>query len=178
MISQNPPAGEDAAPGTAIDLVVSTGLEEFPVPNDLTGRSEGDVGFILGNLGLTVVFDTEFSSEVLKGFVIRTDPAAGATVNKADRITVYVSKGPEPVDVPNLIGSTEDQARSALQALGLVLRVNATKIEVAPDKDGLVAEQLPAAGAKVEPGSTISITLGRAPVTTTTQATTTTTAAP
>ncbi len=178
VISQNPPAGEDAAPGTAIDLVVSTGLEEFPVPNDLTGRSEGDVGFILGNLGLTVVFDTEFSSEVLKGFVIRTDPAAGATVNKADRITVYVSKGPEPVDVPNLIGSTEDQARSALQALGLVLRVNATKIEVAPDKDGLVAEQLPAAGAKVEPGSTISITLGRAPVTTTTQATTTTTAAP
>ncbi len=180
VISQNPPAGEDAAPGTAVDLVVSTGLEEFPIPDDLVGRSEGDVGFILGNLGLIVVFDTEFSSEVLKGFVIRTDPTAGATVNKGDQVTVYISDGPEPVSVPNVIGSNEDQARSALEALGLAVRVNTTTIEVSPELDGLVAEQLPAPGTSVEPGSTVSITLGKAPptTTTTTAATTTTTAAP
>ncbi len=179
VISQDPPAGEDAAPGTAVNLVVSTGLEEFPIPGDLIGRSEGDVGFILGNLGLTVVFDTEFSSDILKGFVVRTDPTGGTTVMKGDRITVYVSDGPEPVEVPNLLGSTEDQARSAVQALGLVLRVTATTIEVSPDQDGLVAQQVPAAGSEAEPGSTVTVTLGRAPATTTTtQATTTTTAAP
>jgi serine/threonine-protein kinase len=160
--------------------VVSTGLEEFPIPDDLVGRSEGDVGFILGNLGLNVVFDTEFSSEVLKGFVIRTDPTGGATVNKGDQVTVYVSDGPEPVSVPNVVGSNEDQARSALEALGLAVRVNTTTIEVSPDLDGLVAEQLPASGTSVEQGSTVSITLGKAPptTTTTTAATTTTTAAP
>jgi len=173
VISQDPPAGEDAAPGTAVNLVVSTGLEEFPIPGDLIGRSEGDVGFILGNLGLTVRFDTEFSSDVLKGFVVRTDPAAGATVNKGDAVTVYVSDGPEPVDVPDVVGQTESQARSTLEALGLAVRVNATTIEVAPDQDGLVAEQLPAAGSQVEPGSTVSITLGKAPTTTTTTTTTT-----
>lgn len=178
VIAQDPPAGEDAAPGTAVDLVVSTGLEEFPIPNDLVGRSEGDVGFILGNLGLTVVFDTEFSADILKGFVVRTDPGIGVTVNKGDTVTVYVSDGPEPVAVPNVIGSTQDQARSALEALGLAVRVAATTIEVSPDQDGLVAEQLPAAGTEVEPGSTISITMGRAPTTTTTQAPTTTTTSP
>jgi beta-lactam-binding protein with PASTA domain len=59
----------------------------------------------------------------------------------------------------------------------LVVRVNSTTIEVSPDRDGLVAEQLPAAGTLVDPGSTVSITLGEAPTTTTTE-TTTTTAAP
>jgi serine/threonine-protein kinase len=173
VISQDPPAGEDAAPETAVNLVVSTGLAEFPVPDDLIGRSEGDVGFRLGNLGLEPVFDTEFSSEILEGFVIRTEPVGGATVKKGDQVTVYVSEGPEPVVVPNLIGRTEEQARSALEALGLVIRVNATTVEVAPDQDGLVAEQIPAAGAEVEPGSTISVTLGEAPTptTTTTEAT-------
>lgn len=163
VISQEPLAGEDAAPGSAVNLVVSTGLEEFAIPDDLAGRSEGDVGFILGNLGLEVIFETEFSPDILRGFVVRTDPAGGATVMKGDQVTVYVSDGPEPVVVPNLLGISEDQARSALEALGLVIRVNATTIDVLPEQDGLVAEQLPAADAEVEPGSTVSVTLGRAP---------------
>ena len=170
VISQDPPAGEDAARGTAVNLVVSTGLEEFPIPDDLTGRSEGDAGFILGNLGLTVVFDTEFSTEILKGFVVRTDPAAGATVNKGDLVTVYVSEGPEPVVIPSLIGTTVDQAGAALEALGLNIRVNATTIEVSAERDGLIAEQFPAADVEVDPGSTVSVTLGKAPAPTTTTA--------
>ena len=177
VISQDPPAGQDAAAGTAVNLVVSTGLEEFPIPTDLAGRSEGDAGFILGNLGLSVVFETEFSSETLKGFVVRTEPPGGTTVKKGDRVMVYVSNGPEPVVVPNLVGATQDQARSALEALGLVIRVNTTTVEVPADQDGLVAEQLPAPGTEVQPGTTVSVTLGKAPPppTTTTQATTTTT---
>jgi serine/threonine-protein kinase len=174
VISQDPPAGEDAAPETPVNLVVSSGLEDFPIPDDLIGRSEGDVGFILGNLGLEPIFETEFSDEILEGFVIRTEPAGGATVKKGDQVTVFVSEGPEPVEVPNLIGQTEDQARSALEALGLVIRVNAATVEVSPEMDGLVAEQLPAAGTEVEPGTTVSVTLGAAPATTTTSTTTTT----
>jgi serine/threonine-protein kinase len=168
VISQDPPAGEDAAPGSAVNLIVSTGLEEFAIPDDLVSRSEGDAGFVLGNLGLEVVFETEFSPDVLRGFVIRTEPAGGTTVMKGDQVTVYVSDGPEPVVVPNLVGASEEQARSALEALDLVIRVNATTIEVIAERDGLVAEQLPAAGAEVEPGSTVSVTLGQAPPPTTT----------
>jgi serine/threonine-protein kinase len=171
VVSQDPPAGQEAASGTAVNLVVSTGLEEFPIPGDLTGRSEGDVGFILGNLGLSVVFDSEFSPEIPKGFVVRTDPAGGATVKKGDQVTVYVSQGPEPVVVPNLVGSTQDQARAALEDLGLVIRVNAATVEVLAERDGLVAEQLPAAGVEVEAGTTVSVTLGKAPPPTTTTTT-------
>ena len=171
VISQDPPAGEDSAPETPVNLVVSTGLAEFPIPDDLIGRSEGDVGFRLGNLGLEPVFETEFSSEILEGFVIRTEPGGGATVKKGDQVTVFVSEGPQPVVVPNLVGRNEAQARSALEALGLAIRINATTIEVSPDQDGLVVEQVPAAGAEVEPGATISVTLGEAPPPTTTSTT-------
>jgi serine/threonine-protein kinase len=170
VISQDPPAGEDAASGTAVNLVISTGLEEFPIPDDLVGRSEGDVGFILGNLGLSVVFETEFSSEILKGFVVRTEPTAGLTVKKGDPVTVFVSEGPEPVVIPSVIGMTETDARTVLEALVLEVRVAATTIEVAPEQDGLVVEQSPAADTEVEPGSTVTLTLGRAPTTTTTLA--------
>ena len=62
---------------------------------------------------------------------------------------------------------------AALEALGLVIRVNATTVEVAPEQHGLVVDQLPAAGVEVEPGTTISVTLGEAPPTTTTETTTT-----
>ena len=167
VISQDPPAGEDAAPGTAVNLVVSTGLQEFPIPDDLVGRSEGDVGFILGNLGLSVVFDIEFSSEILKGFVVRTEPAAGVTVKKGDPVTVFVSDGPEPVVIPSVLGMTETEATAALEALDLQVRVAATRIEVDPEQDGLVVEQSPAADTEAEPGSTVTLTLGRASTTTT-----------
>ncbi len=168
VIAQEPVAGEDATPGTAVNLTVSTGLEEFAIPDDLVGRSEGDVGFILGNLGLEVVFETEFSMEVLKGFVVRTEPPGGATVMKGDQVTVFVSDGPEPVVVPNLVGKTVDQATLDLEARGLVIRVNEATVEVPAERDGLVAEQLPAAETVVETGSTVSVTLGEAPRPTTT----------
>ena len=168
VISQDPAAGEEASADTPVDLVVSTGLEEFTIPVDLAGRSEGDASFILANLGLEVDFDSEFSPDILEGFVVRTDPPAGATVKKGDQVVVYTSDGPEPVVVPNLVGVTEDQARTALEALGLEIRVAATTVEVIAERDGLVAEQLPEAGAEVDPGSTVSVTLGKAPGVTTT----------
>jgi beta-lactam-binding protein with PASTA domain len=77
---------------------------------------------------------------------------------------------------------TENQARSALEAVNLQLRVsNSTQPVADPGQDGLVVDQVPDPGTTVDQGATITVTLGEfipPPTTTTLPATTTTTPGP
>ena len=66
----------------------------------------------------------EYSDDVEEGKVIRTDPEAGAELEKGATLTVYISKGKqkddnENVSVPGLLGMTKDQAEKALTEKGL-----------------------------------------------------------
>lgn len=162
VINQSPPGGTTAAPGTAVDLVVSSGPAAIEVP-DVSGRSSDQAVIRLTRDGFTnIETQEEFSPNVLAGFVIETNPAAGQVVPTEATITVIVSKGPEPVSVPNLSGMSQGQAQSALNALGLTLVVSADTVPV-PLNSGLVgnvAEQSPGQGQEVEVGSQVVVKLG------------------
>ena len=72
------------------------------------------------------------------------------------------SIGPEPVEVPDLIGDSTGQAEQALNALGLLMAVSGDTVEV-PIASGLignVAEQSPGQGTIAEVGSTVTVKLG------------------
>jgi serine/threonine-protein kinase len=104
----------------------------------------------------------EFSPDILTGFVIETNPAAGQVVPKEATIIVSVSKGQEPVPVPDLTGLTPQQAQAQLSTIGLVLVVSPETIDV-PLASGLVgniAEQSPAPGVVVDVESQVSVKLG------------------
>jgi serine/threonine protein kinase/beta-lactam-binding protein with PASTA domain len=162
VISQDPKAGEKYPPGTEVSIVVSTGPQTVVIPSDLAGRSEVNVTFILGQLGLLFQSEQEYSDTVAEGQVIRTEPAAGQVVTVGDMVTVFVSQGPEPVEVPDLTGMTEDQARAAVTEVGLTLTVSAATVEVPPDQDGRVASQTPTPGTLMPPGRNVEIVLGKA----------------
>jgi serine/threonine-protein kinase len=151
---------------------VSTGPETVAIPSDLAGRSEVNVTFILGQLGLLFESQQEYSDTVAEGLVIRTEPAAGTIVTVGDSVTVFVSQGPEPVEVPDLTGMTEDQARTAVTQVGLTLTVSAATVEVPPDQDGRVVSQTPAPLALVPLGRSVEVILGKAPPPTTLPSTT------
>jgi serine/threonine-protein kinase len=94
--------------------------------------------------------------------VIETNPAAGQTVPREATITILVSQGPEPVDVPNLKGMTTSQAEQTLNTLGLLISISSETVEV-PISSGLVgnvAEQDPTDGTTVDVGSTVTVKLG------------------
>jgi serine/threonine-protein kinase len=159
-----------------VNLVVSTGPEVVIVPN-VVGASQLEATNELLDLGLRPRVNEEFSDTAPAGEVIRTDPPAGTEAVVGDTVLVVVSDGPTPVQVPTLIGLTENQARNALTNLGLVPNVSNTRQPVAdPAQDGLVVSQIPAAGNTVPKGTTVTITLGQyqAPPTTTSSTTTTT----
>ncbi len=175
VIDSSPVAGVEIGPAVPVDLVVSSGPEIFPLP-DLTGEAERDAIIALTELGLRFAVNEEFDDDVLNGLVIRTDPEPGVEVESGDTILLVVSLGPEPIPAPDLTGMTEQQARSALEAVGLVLRVSAATQQVADEsQDGTVVDQIPSAGTELAPGDVVTVTLGEfiPPPTTTTTTTTT-----
>ncbi len=178
VISQAPAAGTSQPPDTEVSLTVSSGPDSVLL-EDLTGRSARDAVSTLEGLGLTVQSVDEFHPTIDVGSVIRTEPGPGQ-VPLESTVLLVISKGPEPVAVPNLIGKTEAEAKSLLDSLGLVLRVSATRVDAGPDLAGLVAEQSPGRDVLILPGEVVSVNLGAevAPTTTSVPPPTTTVPAP
>jgi serine/threonine-protein kinase len=170
VIEQSPAAGVEVGAGTPINLVVSSGPEVITLP-DLAGMSQLDAIAQLTELGLKFSVNEEFSDEVTFGDVIRTDPEVGTQVLSGDTILLIVSKGAEPVEVPSLIGLTEDEAQLVLDDLGLILNVsNSTQPVGDPAQDGKIVDQIPSEGNIAGPGDIVTVTIGefQPPPTTTT----------
>ncbi len=107
----------------------------------------------------------EFSPHIEPGRVINQDPKAGSKSEKGTKINLTISKGVEPieeVEVPDLKGKTPEEARQALTALGLTAGaadgVNSDEV-----KKGLVADQSPRAGMKIEKGQTVNLQISLGP---------------
>lgn len=93
--------------------------EMITVPN-LAGVEEGvALNQVAGQFDTIV--EREPSDEVAEGTVIRTDPEAGAQLEKGKTLTIIVSSGPPPALLPELNGLTLEGARQALESIGLVV---------------------------------------------------------
>jgi len=170
VIDQSPAAGQKQPPETPIDLWVSTGPDSVLI-EDLRGRPEIDATFVLESLNLIIERDEEFDEEVEEGRVARTEPMAGSVVAAGSIVKLWISLGPEPVVVPNIVGMTPEAARVALEELNLLYRESVTTVQVEEAFNGLVAEQSVGAGTEVDPGTTVTATIGEAPPPTTTTTT-------
>jgi len=182
VIDQDPEAGEPLPPGSAVRLTVSNGPGSAEVP-DVVGMSAAEAANRLGQAGFTVVEQTEASDEP-EGTVLRTDPPAGTDHDRSEPVTVVVSTGePATIDVPDVRGLTESEARAQLSSAGFSNVVVQAQLVTDEDDVGRVISQSPGGGAQAAPEDTITITVGRAPLaeettTTTTSSSTTTTTEP
>lgn len=98
-----------------------------------------------------------WGTEEDKGKVIDQSPAAMAEVDLESKVDLKVSKGEKPIEkvsVPSLIGLTADEARQALEDIGLVAdQQQAYSASVEKDR---VVSQATDANKEVEIGSTVS----------------------
>ncbi|HQL94429.1 MAG TPA: PASTA domain-containing protein, partial [Candidatus Hydrogenedentes bacterium] len=122
VMSQSPPAVVAwVLPGTRVDMEVSMGPEPVMVPIAV-GRQRSVVETVLTGAGLAVGTVTEsYSATVPVGYVMSQNPAAGASVPAGSAVALTVSKGPELVTVPNVVGMTQAEATTALLAAPLTL---------------------------------------------------------
>jgi serine/threonine-protein kinase len=94
VFDQDPKPNEETAPGEIVDIFISQGPEEFPMPN-VVGMTEDEAKDELRNRGLEVrvVREVVFDPDDV-GRVIDQDPPEGTTVNRGD--TVEITVGTEP----------------------------------------------------------------------------------
>ncbi|MEU5199571.1 Stk1 family PASTA domain-containing Ser/Thr kinase [Streptomyces scabiei] len=162
VISTDPAPGERIRDNDSVTLTVSRGPETVKVP-DLKGLRLDIAKDRLRSDGLEPGLVTrEFSDEVVRGQVISTRPGIGTEVSSGTVVRIVVSRG-APVDVPDLSGSSVEDATARLEAEGLKVKIASGRVNSEFDK-GLVAEQSPGAGKQVGTGDTVTLTLSKGPV--------------
>ncbi len=162
VISQEPQAEleEGALPGTVVKVTVAiiSGTVDMP---DVAGRPAEDAKLELTKAQFRTTVQTEASQTVPKGQVIRTEPAAGSKVERGAPVIIFRSGG-NGVIIPQLRGKLEADAIGivASEAPGVKVDVT-TRPVIDPTEVGTVVAQSPAAGTEVDPGSTLSIRIGK-----------------
>ncbi|MER5642264.1 Stk1 family PASTA domain-containing Ser/Thr kinase [Kitasatospora sp. NPDC002227] len=129
------------------------------VPSVL-GQSQDQAVVILDKSGLQGQFTPQFSETVPSGQVVSTDPGVGARVRKSDPVKVVLSKGPQRIAVPNLLGLTLDQARESLTGANLTVGSTTDAYSDAVPA-GQVVSADPATGTRLAVGSPVALVLSK-----------------
>jgi serine/threonine-protein kinase len=159
VVSQNPLAGDKVDQGSTVRLIVSSGPGNVPVPS-VVGTSQAAAEQAITKVGLKVgTVLQKYSSSVAVQDAIGTDPAAGTSEPVGYSVTLFVSHGPAPVDVPNLSGETESAANATLTAKGL--NVTTTNQPSSTQTAGTVISQ--SRTGSTPAGSTVNLVIAEAP---------------
>ena len=114
-------AGSEVLKGTQVAIAISGGPVLRAVPN-LIGRSEADALAELAAVQLVAQRnDDVFSSEIAVGLVAAQEPQSATQLSRGDVVAFSVSKGPETVELPRLVGLSLADAQKQLTEAGLVL---------------------------------------------------------
>jgi beta-lactam-binding protein with PASTA domain len=123
VVETDPKPGHDISKNGQIGLTLSKGPERYDVPA-LTGKTEEEARQILEDSHFVVGEPTRVYDDVAPvGSVIGTHPTAGTSLPPGTAVSLVVSKGVEPVDVPDVTGKSLDDARAALKDAGLRSKV-------------------------------------------------------
>ena len=142
-----------------IEIRVSSGPGQVEIP-DVAGLERELAVSRLEERGFVVEVTESPSRDFPEGQATGTDPPAGDLVRAGSQVTLSVSSGPSQVAVPPIVGLTSEAARQQLSARGLEISVT----EEASDRpSGEVTAQSPDAGTRVDPGSTVEVTVSTGP---------------
>lgn len=154
VISQEPAANTQVLPQTAIDLLVSLGGLGVPDVVGLTLAaaiaSITDANLAAGNMA------GQFSGTVPAGNVISQTPVAGMQALPGATVELVVSRGPELVPVPGVVGQAQAEAGNVLTGAGLTAGAITPECSDAVAA-GLVISQTPTAGEQAPPGSVVTL---------------------
>jgi beta-lactam-binding protein with PASTA domain/tRNA A-37 threonylcarbamoyl transferase component Bud32 len=160
VAQETPRPGHDVRRGGTVTLALSRGPEIHPVPG-VRGDTVAAATATLAALHLPVGGTTTEYSSMRKGLVLGTDPPTGQSVRAGTPVTLIVSKGAEPVTVPDVTGKPVNDATSTLTALGLHVTTQGKYDDTVPA--GNVIASTPPAGAAAHKGDTVNLVVSRGP---------------
>jgi serine/threonine-protein kinase len=161
VADSDPAAGAELLRGSEVALLVSSGRPEVPVI--LPGMTTSAATAAIAAADLTAVVGTapDFDSRVPVGAVLRTDPAAGTVLTVDAPVTVVLSAGPEPLQVPDVTGKSAEDAENKLTMAGFA--VGPARPTFDPEAEqGAVLGSTPVAGTSAPRGSKVSLRIADA----------------
>ncbi|WP_307864633.1 Stk1 family PASTA domain-containing Ser/Thr kinase [Allobranchiibius sp. CTAmp26] len=118
VVASRPGPGAQVRRIDSVTLQVSRGPERHTVPT-LAGNTRAQAQAALTGARLTLGAVTDaYSETVAAGRVISSAPAAGASLKRDTRVGLVLSKGRQPITIPNVVGTSDSAATSTLNGLG------------------------------------------------------------
>lgn len=149
VIGTDPKSGDKVKRNSVVNIVVSKGVEKVSLIS-YVGKGGDEALSELTNKGFDVNVVYKFSDKVFKGLVISQTPESSDSIGLGSKVELVLSKGPEFVFVPNVLGKSKNDASLDLENLGL---------KVVTRGSGKVNNISPAIGTKVKQGAVITLTL-------------------
>ena len=150
----------------AIYAFIQTSPKDVKVP-DVTNLTEADAKVKLADANLEVSDVQQVKSDTVEaGKVVETNPKAGSSVKEKSKVVLKVSAGKDTVTVGDYTGKTFDEAKAALQKLGIAVEKKESYSDTV--ESGKVMEQSVAKGEKVVAKDTkmvLTVSKGKEPVT-------------
>jgi len=145
----------------AIVLAFTNAPNTVQVPTDLVGMRREEAEAELRRWQLRPEVRQEYSDQE-PGEVFDTDPKGGVEIRQGKAVTLWVSRGAQPVNVPDVAEQTLAAARRAIRAAGLVVGRTTEEYDAVRRK-GEVISQSPAAGSAVGRKSAVDLIVSRGP---------------
>ena len=156
--------------GSQITVTVSKGVRQATIPKDILDPDSAnaknplqalkDAGFD------NVVHDEDndqYSETLAAGVALTISPDPGTTLDHNAEVTVTLSKGPAPVQMPTVEGLTRDQMNEALTELKLTANVTEEFSDSVPSGQVISASVEP--GAELHWGDTVDVVVSKGPET-------------
>ncbi|MBB2892294.1 Stk1 family PASTA domain-containing Ser/Thr kinase [Flexivirga oryzae] len=162
VVSSDPRSGGEARKNSTVTLTVSKGPERFTVPS-LVGKTEAAARAAIHRSHLTVgTVTTAYDEQVHAGRVVSVDPDGGTAQKRDTKIDLVVSKGKQPIDIPDVTGQPKDDAKQQLTDAGFTVTFGAGQ-NSATVPAGDVIRQDPSSGTGHK-GDRIQLVVSKGPV--------------
>lgn len=160
-IRTNPKAGSKARKNSLVTLYISRGIEYVKVP-ELVGKDQEQAVALLKEAKLKLAEKVEeHSDEVEKGKIISTDPTAGTSLRHDSPVKLTISKGKEPIKLPDLAGKNEAEATKILADLKVQME-KSTEYSDSVARGKVIAQE-PAAESTVYHGDKVKVRISLGP---------------
>lgn len=163
IVDSTPSPGTQIRKFQGVSVLVSKGPQLFPL-EDLRGKTLEDARAAIAAAKNTVGAVTEaYDDRAPAGTVLAQDPGSGTLLRHGSAVALTVSKGPQPIPVPRVVGMAQSQALAALRAAGLDPQISSDEVNDKAIPKGSVAAQDPAAGATLTKGGKVTLTMSKGP---------------
>ncbi|MFF3570430.1 Stk1 family PASTA domain-containing Ser/Thr kinase [Nocardia jiangxiensis] len=154
VVGTDPSAGARVVKGSTVAILVSSGKPQVPRFN--SGEDVQSVEQSIRDQGLTPVDSGEIASTAPKGSVAQLDPAPGTVLPSGAEVKVFRSKGSVQVTLPDVSGKSVDEAKAALQSVGITVQDTRTQFDARVKADQVIGTD-PAAGTTALSGSSVTL---------------------